>query len=315
MHIPDGFLDAKTLAVTAVLSIAGLGLALRRAGRGPAARRAPLIGLTAAFVFASQMINFPVAAGTSGHLVGAVLAAVLVGPEAAVVVMVSVLVLQCFMFNDGGVLALGANAFNMAVVAPTAGWLVYRGVRRVAGGGLRGTLLAATFAAWCSVVAASLACAGELAWSGTVAAKLVLPAMGGIHMIIGLGEAAITALVLAAVARARPELLAEQPGATPVPRGFLAQGLVATLGLALFLSPFASGLPDGLEKVAQKLGFEARAASGPWAAPLPDYAVPGLGSAVAGTALAGLAGTVLVFALSWLLSWALTRKTPMPRKT
>lgn len=128
----------------------------------------PLIGLAAAFVFAAQMLNFPVAGGTSGHLIGGVLAAVLLGPSAAVVVLSSVLILQCLLFVDGGLTALGANIFSMALVAPVIGYGVYFVVRRAGGEGLRGRLLATGFAAWCSTVAASVVCAGELAASGTV---------------------------------------------------------------------------------------------------------------------------------------------------
>ncbi|MGQ0721133.1 MAG: energy-coupling factor ABC transporter permease [Candidatus Eiseniibacteriota bacterium] len=312
MHIPDGFLDAKTIAAATGLSAAGVGTALRHAARSGAGRRAPLIGVTAAFVFAAQMLNFPVAGGTSGHLVGGVLAAVLVGPAAAVVVMTSVLTLQCFLFNDGGVLAFGANVFNMAVLAPGAGWLVYRVVR--GSGGTRRALLAAAFAAWCSVVVASVACAGELAWSGTVAAPLVLPAMAGIHMVIGLGEAAITALVLSAIARTRPELLGDEAAPAPAGRLLVIQGGLICVGLAVFLSPFASALPDGLERVAGLLGFEHRAEEPLLPSPMPDYGVPGVASSTLGTVIAGLAGTVVAFALSWILAVALTRADAAPAK-
>ncbi|MFN8178865.1 MAG: energy-coupling factor ABC transporter permease [bacterium] len=312
MHIPDGFLDAKTLATTAALSTGGVATALRQVAREGAARRAPLIGLTGAFVFAAQMLNFPVAAGTSGHLVGGVLAAVLVGPGAAVIVMTSVLALQCFMFNDGGVLALGANVFNMAVVAPGVGWIVYRAVHR--GGGTRGMLFGAAFASWCSVVLAAVACSGELAFSGTVPARLVLPAMTGVHVLIGLGEAAITALVLAAIAHTRPDLLRADAAAAPTGRLFVIQGVIVAAGLAVFLSPFASAFPDGLECVAGRLGFVHREAGALLPAPMPGYAVPGLASSIGGTMIAGLAGTALAFGLSWLLARALTRGEATPVK-
>src|SRR5512147_218372 len=131
MHIPDGFLDAKTALATGALAAAGLGLALRDARRSLPPRKVPLMGLSAAFIFAAQMLNFPVAGGTSGHLVGAVLASVLLGPSAAIVVMTAVLLIQCLLFADGGLLALGANLFNMAIVAVLGGHAVYRAVRRV----------------------------------------------------------------------------------------------------------------------------------------------------------------------------------------
>ena len=311
MHIPDGFLDAKTAMATGVLATAGLGLALANVRRTVPPRRIPLIGLAAAFVFAAQMLNFPVAGGTSGHLIGAVLAAVLLGPGAAVLVMSAVLILQCLMFADGGVTALGANLFNMALIAPALGYGIYRLLRRIVGKGLRGRLFATAFAAWCSTIAAALSCAGQLALSGTVPLRVALPAMGGIHLLIGLGEALITTLVVAAVARARPELLLEPAGPRLQPRygELTARGVLVVLGLAIFVAPFASGWPDGLEKVAATLGFERRGAAGPvLGAPLPDYRFPGIGSTALSAIIAGVAGTLVAFGLAWLLAFLLTRR-------
>jgi cobalt/nickel transport system permease protein len=309
VHIPDGFLDAKTAAATGVLATAGLGLALAGVRRTVPPRRIPLIGLAAAFVFAAQMLNFPVAGGTSGHLIGAVLAAVLLGPSAAVLVMSAVLILQCLMFADGGVTALGANVFNMALVAPAVGYGSYALLLRVVGKGLRGRLFATAFAAWCSTVAAAISCAGQLALSGTVALRVGLPAMAGIHMLIGLGEALITTLVVAAVARARPELLLDPKAPQRPPRygELAAQGMLVALGLAVFLAPFASGWPDGLERVAARLGFEHRTAATPaLTAPLPDYHFPGAGSGARSTIIAGVVGTLVAFGLAWLLATLLT---------
>jgi cobalt/nickel transport system permease protein len=307
MHIPDGFLDAKTAAASAGLAAVGVGVALRSVRRAASARRVPLIGLAAAFVFAAQMLNFPVAGGTSGHLIGAVLVAVLLGPSAAVLAMTAVLVVQCFMFADGGVTALGANVFNMAIVAPGVGYAIYALVRRAAGDSLRSRLLATAFAAWCSTVVAAIVCAGQLALSGTVAWSVAFPAMAGIHMLIGVGEAVITTLVVAAVARARPELLAAGRE-SPAPSRYAAltvYGLLVSLGLAIFVAPFASGWPDGLERVAAMLGF-GRKAVPVLAAPLPDYMIPGIKSAVSSTVVAGVVGTLVAFVLAYLLARALT---------
>ena len=305
MHIPDGFLDAKTIAATGVLAAAGLGTAVHKMRLQSEPRRVPVTGLLAAFLFAAQMLNFPVAGGTSGHLIGAVLAVVLVGPWAATTAIAAVLILQCFLFADGGVTALGANVFNMAVLAPAVGCAVYSPLRRFISG-TRGILFAAAFAAWVSVVAASVACAGELAASGTVAWKVAFPAMAGVHMLIGLGEAAITALVLATVARLRPELLKSDSPAKDYGAAAL-QGLLVALGLAIFIAPFACGWPDGLEKVAARLGFAS--AEGPLLhAPLPQYSIPGIHWTGLSTALAGAAGTLAAFALSYFLSKALTRE-------
>jgi len=308
MHIPDGFLDAKTAVAAGALAVAGLGVALRRVRRVLPARRVPLIGLAAAVVFAAQLLNFPVAGGTSGHLIGAVVAAVLLGASASVVVMSAVLILQCFLFADGGLTALGANLFNMALVAPLVGYGVYRLVRRVAGSGLRGTLLAAGFAAWCSTVAAAIACAGELAVSGTVAWRVALPAMAGAHMVLGLGEALVTALIVAAVARSRPELLHEPALADGWRRsaGVAAYGFLVALGMVVFVAPVASRAPDVLQRVAAELGLTPRAPA--LAAPFAAYGVPGVRAGAAATALAGAIGVVVAFAVAWTAARVLTRR-------
>jgi len=309
MHIPDGFLDAKTAVISTGMAVVGIGIALRSVRRTSAARRVPLIGLAAAFVFAAQMLNFPVVGGTSGHLIGAVLVAVLLGPSAAVLAMTAVLVVQCFMFADGGVTALGANVFNMAILAPGVGYAIYALVRRAAGDSLRSRLLATAFAAWCSTVVAAIVCAGQLALAGTVAWKVAFPAMAGIHMLIAIGEAVITTLVVAAVVRARPELLASRPPTSAPSRytELTAYGLLVSLGLAVFVAPFASGWPDGLEKVAAALGFEHKAAAMPiLAAPLSNYAIPGFPSAVSSTIVAGGVGILVAFVLAYVLARALT---------
>lgn len=301
MHIPDGFLDLKTSLSADALSVGALGLALRDARRTLSPRRVPLLGLAAAFIFAGQMLNFPVAGGTSGHLVGAVLAAALLGPGAAVIALTAVLVVQCFVFADGGVLALGANIFNMGVIGALVGYALYRLSYRSLGGGLRGSVASAAFASWVSTVLAAICCAGELAVSGTVPWTVAFPAMAGVHMLIGVGEALITALVLVAVGRSHPTLL-YAPVRSREERGYgtlLGYGLVAAVGLALFLSPFASKWPDGLDRVAESHGF-ARAARNTWAShtPLANYLLPGIPSPAVATALAGLLGTVLAFLLA-----------------
>ena len=316
MHIPDGFLDTRTAVTMAAVSAAGLGVAIRLVRHTLAARRVPLIGLAAAFIFVTQMLNFPVAGGTSGHLIGAVLATVLLGPSAAVLAMSAVLILQCFMFADGGVTTLGANLFNMALLAPAVGYGVYLLVTRLVGRELRGRLFATAFAAWCSTVAASIACAAELAMSGTVAWKAGFPAMAAVHMVIGLGEALITTLVVAAVAKARPDLLTNGAHADIRPRyrELAIYGLFVSLGMSILLTPLACSWPDGLEKVAGALGFADRAAATPVVmAPLPDYTVPGIHSAVSATIITGLLGTLIAFVLAFALAHLLT-PAPVARK-
>jgi cobalt/nickel transport system permease protein len=313
MHIPDGFLDAKTLALTGALSAGGLAVAARQVNRTLPRNKIPLMGLGAAFVFAAQMLNFPVAGGTSGHLLGGVLAAVLLGPGAAAIVIACVLLVQALLFSDGGVLALGANIFNMAFIGAMVGYTIYRAVFRFLPG-LRGRIAAVFFAAWCSTVLASLTCAGELALSGTLAPAVVFPAMLGTHALIGIGEGLITSLVILTIARTRPDLLETETA--PATRGtgweFLAFGLVIALGLAIFVSPYACAWPDGLDKVAEKFGFEGRAATliKTW---IPDYKMPGISSEGIATAVAGGIGTLIMFGLACVVGRVLVREEKTPK--
>lgn len=312
MHIPDGFIDAKTAVVTASFAVTGTGMALRRVRLEMAPRRVPLLGLAAAFLFAAQMINFPVAGGTSGHLIGGALVAALLGPSAAIVVLASVLIVQCFLFADGGVLALGANIFNMGIVASVTGYAVLRLVRQFHPG-QRGHVAAMAFAGWCSAVVASVGCAAQLAWSGTVPWAVALPAMVGVHMLIGLGEGLISALILLAILRTRPDLLMPDiQGKTQAPeRGFVGIGLLATLGLALFVAPFACPWPDGLEAVAARFGFEHQVSARLIGAPVPGYLMPGMSSHILATAAAGALGALVAFGLAVGLSRLLVRDVPV----
>ncbi len=311
MHIPDGFIDGKTAAVSAALSAAGVGLALRQVRRELPARKAPLLGLSAAFLFAAQMVNFPVAGGTSGHLVGGTLVAALLGPSAAVVVVTTVLIVQCFLFQDGGVTALGANIFNMAILNSVVGYAVYRAVCHWLTG-IRGRVTAIAFAAWCATVVSAISCAGQLAWSGTIPWAAAFPAMAAVHLFIGVGEGLISGLVFLAVYRARPDLIVEtQAGGGPKRFGELVrQGLLATLGVAVFVAPFACSWPDGLDSVAGKFGIKHTLAAPLWPAPAPDYQVPGMHWAVGATAVAGAIGSLVVFALALLMGrWLVPKST------
>jgi cobalt/nickel transport system permease protein len=307
MHIPDGFLDAKTLAMTGVLSIGGLAIAVRQVNRILPRNKIPLMGLSAAFIFAAQMLNFPVVGGTSGHLLGGVMAAVLLGPGAAAIVIACVLMVQALLFSDGGVLALGANIFNMSFVGAVGGYAIYKSVSRLLPG-LRGRITAVFFAGWCSTLMASLACAGELALSGTLAPGVVFPAMGGVHMLIGIGEGLITALVILAIARTRPDLLdpEHQEKARGVGFEFILFGLVIALGLAIFVSPYACSWPDGLDKVAGQFGFEERAGTAIKTL-FPDYKIPGISSAGIATAIAGAIGTLVMFGLACVVGRVLVK--------
>lgn len=205
MHIPDGFLDTKTWVTAAALSGAVVGHAVRKTQNELGERQIPTLGVLAAFIFAAQMVNFPIVGGTSGHLIGAVLAAVLLGPWSATLVMTTVLAVQALFFQDGGITALGANVLNMAVIAVFAGYGVYRALSLLFPS--RNGQLAATFvASWVSVMAASLAAALELGWSNVAPLRVVLPAMLFWHTFIGVGEGIITTAVAAYVAHQYPAL-------------------------------------------------------------------------------------------------------------
>jgi cobalt/nickel transport system permease protein len=208
MHIPDGFVSTGTAAATWLASAGSVGYAVRRVNQELNERQVPLMGVTAAFIFAAQMMNFAVAGGTSGHLLGGALAAILLGPWAGMLVLTSVLAVQALLFQDGGLLALGANVFNMAVVGVLVGWVAYTAFRRILGDRTRAMMVSGFAAAWLSVFVASLVAAAELAISGTSPWVVVLPAMGLVHVVIGIGEGLITVGVLAFLQAARPDLLA-----------------------------------------------------------------------------------------------------------
>ena len=314
MHIPDGFLDGKTLALTGALSAGGLAVAARQVNRTLPRNKIPLMGLGAAFVFAAQMLNFPVAGGTSGHLLGGVLTGVLLGPGAAAIVIACVLTVQALLFSDGGVLALGANIFNMSFIGAIVGCAIYRFIRKFMPG-LRGCITAVFFAAWLSTVLAAATCAGELSLSGTLPPHVVFPAMISVHALIGIGEGLITSLVILTIARTRPDLLeAENTPTRGTGLEFLAFGLVVALGLAIFVSPYACSWPDGLDKVAEKFGFGAHAKTliHAW---IPDYKMPGISSEGIATAIAGAIGTLIMFGLACIVGRLLVRKPAMPKET
>jgi cobalt/nickel transport system permease protein len=209
VHVPDGFLDAPTSLATGALAAGTVALALRGARRELDDRTAPLAGLTAAFVFAVQMVNFPVGAGTSGHLVGGALTAVLVGPWTAVLCMTVVLLVQAVLFADGGLTALGTNVTLLGLVAVAVGYGAFRLLARVLPRTRTGLLAAAGVGAFLSVPAAALAFVGLFAVGGVADVSLgaVLAAMVGVHLLIGLGEALITVAVLGAVLSVRPDLV------------------------------------------------------------------------------------------------------------
>jgi cobalt/nickel transport system permease protein len=207
LHAPDGFLSVPVALVMWIITILSVGYAVSRTNRHLDERAVPLLGVMAAFIFAAQMFNFPIVGGTSGHLLGGVLAAVLLGPWAATLVMAAVIAVQALVFQDGGLLVMGANIFNMGVIGTLGGYALYRALATAFGGEARGRLPAAAIAAWVAVVAGAVAMALELGISGTVPLQIALPAMVGVHVLIGVGEAAITVAALAFINVTRADLL------------------------------------------------------------------------------------------------------------
>jgi cobalt/nickel transport system permease protein len=305
MHIPDGFLSVAVAVICWVLASVGVGVSLWRSGKTLGARQVPLMGVLAAFIFAAQMLNFTVAGGTSGHLIGGALAAILLGPWAAILTMTTVVGIQALVFQDGGLLVMGANVLNMAIIAPLVAYGVYRGVMALAGGRRWGLFVGGFAAAWLSVVVAAVATSIQLAFSRTSLFGVALPAMAGVHVLIGIGEGLITVGALAFVAAARRDLL--QPEGKAIKGfGWAVVGLVIALGVTLF-APLASEHPDGLERVAEDLGFIDLALDAPYEI-IPDYALPGIaeGSPVA-TILAGVVGVLIVAIVGLGIAFAVVR--------
>jgi cobalt/nickel transport system permease protein len=329
MHIPDGFINGATSLGAAVVAAGGLGTALRKGSQALKDRQIPLAGLVAAFVFALQMLNFPVAAGTSGHLLGGALAAVLLGPWMGVVVVSVVVIVQALLFADGGISALGLNIINMGLLTAIVGWAAFRLLMAVLPKRDGSVVGASIVAAWLSVVVSSLGFVAAYALGGTGQAPIgtVLGAMSGVHALIGIGEGLITGAIIAAVLGVRPDLvygaqkyeLANSdrlmPGRTAT-GGFVAVGLAVALALVIFVAPLANSNPDGLERVAEDQGFSATAEdSAAVDSPLADYGVAGVEDDRTGTVVAGLIGTVLVFAVGTgaLIVFRRKRTQPTPK--
>ncbi len=233
MHVPDGFIDAPTSLATGVVAAATVAVALRRAGRELDEKTAPMAGLVAAFVFATQMLNFPVGAGTSGHLLGGALAAVLVGPWTAILCMSVVLLTQSLLFADGGITAIGTNVSLMGLVTVAVGWAVFRAVLKVAPRSIKSVAVAAFLAALISVPAAALAFVGVYEVGGTadIPVSTLVTAMLGWHVPIGIGEAIITGLTVSSVLSVRPDLV------------YGARGLLGKRQLEIHSSPAVSPRP------------------------------------------------------------------------
>jgi len=308
MHIPDGFLSVFVSILMWIASIVVIAYALRRVSTDLDERKVPLMGVLAAAIFAGQMLNFTVIGGTSGHLMGAALATILLGPWAAVLVMTTVVGVQALIFQDGGLLVLGANIFNMGVIGVAVSYMAYQTIQRIARGQRWGIFVGGFLAAWLSIEIAALAVGLELAISGTSPANIAIPAMAGIHALIGIGEGLITVGALAFVYAVRPDFL--EAGKAKAVKGSVVwiTGLLIALALAV-ASPLASANPDGLEWVAEQQGF-LDTAQGSLYEIIPDYTVPGISSEALATIIAGILGTLLVFAIAFFIARSRAGRSP-----
>ena len=307
MHIPDGFLNLAVSVACWAAAAVGVGVALRRSREALGERQVPLMGVLAAFIFAAQMLNFTVAGGTSGHLIGGTLAAVLLGPWASILTMTTVVGIQALLFQDGGLLVMGANILNMAIVAPFVGYGIYRGVMALARRKRWAIPVGGFAGAWASVVTSSVAAAIQLAFSGTSPLAVALPTMAGVHALIGIGEGLITVGALAFIAVTRQDLL-EPAGAATGGLRWAAVGLVLALIVTLF-APLASPHPDGLERVAEDVGFSGAARDVPYEA-IPGYVLPGVSNQAIAAIAAGVVGTLVVAGVAFAIARLRRRFVP-----
>ena len=303
LHIPDGFLSFTVSILCWVISAITISLAVSRSNKSLGERQVPLMGVMAAFIFAAQMINFPVAGGTSGHLLGGALAAITLGPWAGMLVMTAVIAVQALLFQDGGLLVMGANILNMGLITVAIGYGLYRGVST---GGRALKLTVAGIAAWLSVMAGALFTSLQLWLSGTSQLQIVIPAMLTVHALIGLGEALITVAALTFILQTRPDLLGATSESAKGSRGWVVVGALISLAVVL-LSPLASTDPDGLNRVATDLGFmsSAQARTGP----LAGYIIPFFDSTLVSKIAAGAIGLAVVGAIVVLLSQGMKAKS------
>ncbi len=297
MHIPDGFLSVLVSIVLWAVSLIVIGFALRKTNKLLGERQVPLMGVLAAAIFAGQMLNFTVTGGTSGHLLGAAIATILLGPWPAVLVITSVVAVQALLFQDGGILALGANIFNMAVVGVFVSYAIYTPLANLLKRQQWGLFVAGFLAAWTSIFVASLSAALQLAVSGTSPANIAIPAMGGIHALIGIGEGLITTGALAFVFAARRDLLTVGDSGPAGNSSILVAGGLIAVALAV-LSPLASSNPDGLEWVAEEHGFIDAAQEAAYSI-IPDYVMPGVSDPALATIAAGILGAAIVFGVAY----------------
>ena len=323
MHAPDGFFSPALAIVGWIITAGMVALALRNTRDQLGERQVPLMGILAAAIFAGQMLNFTIPGGTSGHLLGGALAAIILGPWAGVLVMTAVVAVQGLLFQDGGLLVMGLNIINMGIVTSFVGYFTYKMVTRIVKG-KAGIIVGGFAGAWLSLLITSAFAAVELAISGTSPLGFALPAMVGVHVLIGVGEGLLTVFALLFILATRPDLVTGEEAPGQRSAGWVLGGLLAALAITL-LAPLASPYSDGMERIAEAFYNPAEVEQAPvgFAVPesqaffgefrdapyeiLPDYTVPFLGEGGASTIAAGMIGVIIVFGLAYGTAWIIKR--------
>ena len=298
MHVPDGFINAPVSIGTGVISFATLWAYVRSAKSLVADKLIALTGMMSALIFVLQMINFPIAAGTSGHLLGGALAVIVLGPNLGIICISIVVVIQSLLFADGGLSALGVNVLNMAIITSLVGWVTISSWKKLFGEANISIISGSIVAGILSVVFSSIAFVFEYALGGTVSVPLgsVLIAMVSSHLIIGLGEGVITALIVSLLLRVRSDLIYIKTNTDKKNSMSSFYGLFIFLLLCLTLiTPYASSSPDGLESVASDFGFSEGSGI---VLLLDDYGISGLNNDFLSTALSAVLGVVVVIGVS-----------------
>jgi cobalt/nickel transport system permease protein len=293
MHIPDGFVNASVGLTSGLLAAVGIGTAITSRDWTTNRRLVPLTGVLAAFVFAAQMVNFPIPGGTSGHFMGGAFLAGMIGLAPAVVAMTCVVLVQAFLFADGGITALGANLLNMALISPFCGCFVIRIATALLGTAPFVKSIGVALGAWLGLIVAAIACALQMSFSGVVPLRPALVAMVSVHAIIGVGEALISGLLFASLFRRGIPALPQAPATEEPIWKLVGAGLFAALLVVIALAPLASAYPDGLEKTAETLGFAASAHEQPvFPSPWGDYKLSTQLSETTSGILAGIIGVL-----------------------
>jgi len=297
MHIPNSMLQGGICPVTAMVSIIGIGVAGFKAFFAEHKPSTAKFAAITVLIFAGQMMNFSISGGTSGHLLGGVLAVALLGIPFGILSMALVVVIQCLVFSDGGFTVLGANILNMAIIGAGLGGVIRNVFAKRLSSNSFQYMIGLGFAAWLAVMITAFTCSIELAISGTIPFFRVIGAMLGTHALIGIGEGLITVAICFVLASKPVNISQRRSVAIPL----IASGIIATI-----LSPFASGLPDGLEWVAQKYAFFHESAP-TFVSPLPDYTVPAISNELLATGLAGIIGVIITFLIAWVVARSLNK--------